>query len=62
MTARQRAYQKEQRALLQLRRAAVAFCNMVDAQDESALAHIELEGAAMKYANTLSKTDRRRLS
>jgi len=62
--ARQRQYAREQRALLALRRAAAIYTAMVDLQvicDELNDAGERLEAAAMRYANTLTPRDRKRL-
>jgi len=61
LTARQRQYQREQRALLALRRAAVRFTDSIDTDGTDVMTQVDLEGAAMKYANTLGTRDRKRL-
>lgn len=65
LNAKQRAYAREQRALRSLRRAAVRLCNAVDVaagKTEQAERELDLEIAAMRYANTLNTRERRRLS
>ena len=65
-TAKQRAHDRQERALLRLRRAAVRLTNHVDASAnfdvgvEAELSHA-LEIAAYGYANALSRSERRRL-
>lgn len=68
LNAKQRAFAREQRALRALRRAAVRLTNAVDSIDQrrgasvEADAYLDLEIAAMKYANTITTRERRRLS
>lgn len=71
LNAKQRAYAREQRALLALRRAAVRLTAAVDrehvelspaARSSSNERLLELEIMAMKYANTLNTREFRRLS
>jgi hypothetical protein len=58
MTAAQRQYAREQRALLRLRRAAVRWSECDEHEDE-ALA--DLQAASDAYTTSLSNRDRRRL-
>jgi hypothetical protein len=58
-TAAQRAYEKEQRALLVLRQAAVAFAL---SEDWDSIVLARLEAAAQKYALTLGRKDLRDLA
>lgn len=57
-TAQQRQYDREQRALLRLRRAAVRWSECEDNEDE----HLtDLQAAADAYTTSISNRDRRRL-
>jgi hypothetical protein len=58
MTAAQRQYAREQRALLRLRRAAVHWSECTDHEDEQLA---DLQAAADAYTTALSNRDRRRL-
>jgi hypothetical protein len=64
LNKKQRAYAKESRALLSLRRAAVRFTTAIDLEDHIASGFHEttLQEAAMKYANALPARERRRLA
>lgn len=57
-TNAQRQYEREQRALLRLRRAAVRWSECEDNEDE----HLaDLQAAADAYTTAISNRDRRRL-
>lgn len=58
-TAEQRQYQREQRALLRLRRAAVRWSENAATTGELELA--DLQAAADAYTTALSNRDRKRL-
>lgn len=64
-TREQRSYDKQQRLLLTLRRAAVRLCVAEDVDDDNgdahALALTDLVAAAQRYALSLSRTELRRL-
>lgn len=65
LTAAQKQHAREQRALLGLRRAAVRYTNVIDANEPDELegeTFLELETAAFKYTNAIGKRERRRLS
>lgn len=57
-TAAQRQYDREQRALLRLRRAAVRWSECDDNEDERLT---DMQAAADAYTTALSKRDLRRL-
>jgi hypothetical protein len=58
MTAAQRQYAREQRALLRLRRAAVRWSECEEHEDEKLA---DLQAACDAYTTSLSNRDRRRL-
>lgn len=68
LTAKQKAHAREQRALLTLRRSAVRYSVLGDAQDEPgardafALAFADLCAACDRYADTLTARERRKLA
>ena len=64
-TAAQKKYDREQRAILQLRRASVAYREAMDAEDSDpdrqVMAGASLESAALNYSGMLTPRERRRL-
>jgi hypothetical protein len=62
-TAAQRQYEREQRALLRLRRAAVRWSSLDEGGDvaEYAMVDTELQAASDAYANALAPRALRRL-
>lgn len=65
-TARQAQYDREQRGLLRLRRAAVQIAEYIDEgrqdEDEAVFLQTQLSAAACAYSNALTKRERRRLA